>query len=284
MRYDIAILIVLFTAILVPFPGCKPTPDNAAPDAPSVARRDESASHGPQAPAAGPQNRTPAPDSPDDGGVSADDLFAAGRYADALAVYKKRIEQEPANETLLYNAGHCAYLIGQYDDAAESWLALEKLAGDKDLGVKEKLIQAYEKLDQPDEVEKRIAELVRLRQGTKDAEYKQKTSFCRDQFTIGDEQFLAYHHFDFPTGDESRFSAVCAGSDGEAKYWFRFWSSETTNAIAREHGELKDGERLFHIDEYRPDGSKINHLHTTDPLSYREFKKFVTDLFNKPRK
>lgn len=263
--------------VVTVFLGCSATSDDPAQKPPSISRSDNTAATGDQAPATSSQNEASS-ESADDVELSAADLFSAGRYADALAAYKNRIEYEPTNQTVLYNAGQCAYLIGQYDDARASWLALEKLAGDSDLGVKEKLLQTFEQLDQPDEVERRIAELAALRQNTEDLEYKQKKSFCRDQFTIRDEQFLVHHHFDFPTGDESRFTAYCAGREGKTKYLFRFWSSETTNAIAREGGELKRGERLYHIDEYRPNGSKINHLHTKQSLSYREFKKIITGV------
>lgn len=277
---DISIVIV-FTAIAGAILGCDGTRDNGQ-DVLPMPQPDNRASNGNQAPVLDLENGTPAESTDDDTAVSAADLFAAGRYVDAFEAYKNRIKEEPTNQAILYNAGQCAYLIGQYDDAAEAWLALEKIAGDRDLGVKEKLIQTFEQLDQPDEVEKRIAELAEIRQNTEDPKYKQKKSFCRDQFTIGAERFIVHHHFDFPTGDESRFTAYCADGDGKTKFSFRFWSSATTNAIAREHGELKEDERLYHIDEYRA-GSKTNHLHTKNSLSYREFKTIVTDLVNTRR-
>lgn len=282
MRYDITIVIA-FTAIALL--GCNKTSDHAAQADSPIQQRDGSASNRNEEPAAEPTNSTPALDPPDGkDALSAAELFAAGMYSDALAAYRKRLKQEPANQTLLYNAGQCAYLTDRYDEAAKWWLVLEELTGDKDLGVKEKLIQTHEKLDEPDEVARRIAELAGLRKETDDLKYKQKKSFCRDQFTVGDDRFIIHHHFDFPIDDESQFIAYCAGSDGKTKYWFRLWSSKTTNAVAREIGALKNGERLFHIDEYDSSGSKINHLHTKQSLPYRDFKEFVTDLLNERRR
>jgi tetratricopeptide (TPR) repeat protein len=205
---------------------------------------------------------------------SANELYKAGKYAEALAAYKHVLKGKPDDQVARYMAAQSAYLVGEYQEALALWLAVEKAIGDSDLLLKEKLIQTYEKLDDLEEVQRRLNRLLQLRAETEDEAYKRKRSFCRDQFRVGDERFLAHHHFDFPDGDDTCFTIYCLGANNRPKYWFKFWCFASTNQIARELGELKDGERLHHIDEYR-DRSQINHLHTKKQLSYREFKKFV---------
>jgi len=206
----------------------------------------------------------------------ANKLYSAGAHAEALVAYKEVLKANPDDQIARYMAAQSAYLLGEHKEALTLWLEVEKAIGDSDLLLKEKLIQTYEKLDNAKEVQHRLNGLIQLRAETQDEAYKKKRSFCRDQFRIGEEQFLAHHHFDFPKGDDTCFTIYCIGEDNKPKYSFKFWCMASTNEIAREVGTLKEGERLHHIDEYRPEGH-VTHLHTKTQLHYRDFKKRVTD-------
>ncbi len=216
-----------------------------------------------------------------DAKAQAADLFASGKYELALAAYQNRLKTESENQTVLSNAGQSAFMIGKYEIALEMWLKLEELAGADDLGTKEKLIQAYSRLNRDDDVTKRVAELTKLRKETSDEKYKNKRSFCRDQFAVDGQRIIIHQHFDYPD-DEIQYSAYLINdSTGKPDVTFRLWSSKTTNAIAREHGELKDNERFVHIDEYQPDGSKTNHLHSKSGVSFADFKKRISEVVEK---
>ena len=212
--------------------------------------------------------------------VGAAELFAAGEYKLALAAYEERLKTDPENQTLLYNAGQSAFMIGENKIALEKWLALEKLASD-DFVTKEKLIQTYSNLKLDKDVAKRITDLTKLRSTTKDAKYKTKRSFCRDQFLVDEKRVIVHQHFDYPK-DEIEYSAYLVDeATGQPEVTFRLWSSKVTNAIAKEHGELKDDERYVHIDEYQRDGTSTNYYNSKAGLSYADFKKRISEIIKK---
>jgi hypothetical protein len=214
----------------------------------------------------------------------ADGFYNTGSYQEAYEVYLGVVQAETDNEVARYMAAQCAYLLDKNQEAYDLWLTVEESIGDDDLPLKEKLIQACERLDKVDEVQTRIADLARLRMEGDDESYKTKSKFCRDQFKVGKETFYAYHHFDFPDGDDTCFTIYSVGQDGAALYSFKFWCSEVTNEVARSVGTLKVGERLHHIDEYQGK-QHLTHLHTKQEFSYREFKERVVEILNdRPRR
>lgn len=213
-------------------------------------------------------------------GRTAAELAQAGEYAKALEAYEARLKDEPKSVALLYNAGLMGYLAEEYERSAKHWLAMEAVVGDDDPQLKEKIIQVMTKLDKDDEVEDRVEKLHALRKASKDNAFREKPHFCRDQFLINGTRYMVFQFFDFPDGHEVLFKAYEIDDQGDIASTLNFWSSAMTNKIAQEVGELKEGERLYHIDHYKNDGSKTNHLHTKTRLEYKAFKDIVYKVFD----
>lgn len=212
-------------------------------------------------------------------GPTAAELAQAGEYGKALAAYEVLLKDEPKSVVLLYNAGLMGFLAEEYERSLKHWLAMEKIVGDDDPQLKEKLIQVLTKLDKAEEVTDRVEKLHALRKTAKDKAFQQKPHFCRDQFVINGTRYMVFQFFDFPDKHEVLFKAYEIDDQGDIASTLNFWSSDKTNAIARETGELKEGERLYHIDHYRGDGSKANLLHTKKRLAYADFKAYVYKVF-----
>lgn len=218
-------------------------------------------------------------DGPPAEGRTAAELAQAGEYAKALEAYEARLKDEPKNIVVLYNAGLMGFLAEEYERSAKHWLTMEDIVGDDDPQLKEKLIQVLTKLGKDEEVAERIEKLHTLRKTTKNKAYHQKPHFCRDQFVIDGTRYMVFQFFDFPDKQEVLFKAYEIDDQGDIASTLNFWSSDMTNTIAREAGELKEGQRLYHIDHYKNDGSKTNHLHTKTRLDYGAFKEYVYKVF-----
>ncbi|MEM9345736.1 MAG: hypothetical protein AAGB26_03870 [Planctomycetota bacterium] len=213
-------------------------------------------------------------------GPTAAELAQAGKYAEALDAYEARLKDEPENVVLLYNTGLMGYLAEAYERSAKHWLVMEKIVGDDDTQLKEKLIQVMTKLGKDGEVEERVDKLHELRKTTKDKAFQQKPHFCRDQFVIDGTRYMVFQFFDFPDAEEVLFKAYELDDRGNIPSTLNFWSPSITNKIAKEVGDLKEGQRLYHIDHYKEYGSKVNHLHTKTMLDYAAFKEYVYKVFD----
>ncbi|MBI3832239.1 MAG: hypothetical protein HY291_22140 [Planctomycetes bacterium] len=182
--------------------------------------------------------------------VAGDELMEAGKPAEALAKYKLAFEKDPKHQETLYNGGLAAFLSGDFKTAAEWWKRLKEKAPD-DWRLRAKLIQAYQALNDAKARDAERAELFALRAKSKDEDFLHWPSYCRDQLSANGKKVMAFEYFKLE-GDRAmryRFSVLNAEGNKE-EYFISLGSYELTNAVARETGSLKEGERLFHLDGY----------------------------------
>jgi hypothetical protein len=204
------------------------------------------------------------------------ELFSKGDYAAALQLMEDRLNRHPEDLGNRFMVAQTMFLLGDYEGALKHWLEVERGTNGTDLIVKEKLIQAFEATDKPQEVALRVDALLRLHKETDDADYRQKKLFCRDQFTKNGVKFMGFQYFGFPEDGDTQFVIFRLDDKGEIAARFKFWSNELTNVAAKASGSIKGDQRLYHIDEYVK-GAQRNLLHTVKQLSYREFKKAILE-------
>jgi hypothetical protein len=77
--------------------------------------------------------------------------------------------------------------------------------------------------------------------------------YLRDQFQVGVWRVMVVEYFELlgPTAVRYKF-LVHRGQAQSPEYTLSLGSYEITNEFARQRGQLQPGERLFHLDEYRP--------------------------------
>jgi hypothetical protein len=139
------------------------------------------------------------------------------------------------------------------------------------------LVQVYEALESFDERDTERDELLAV-YSQQQADPNRPVHYCRDQFTVRDVAVQAFERFEL-TGDMAVryiFYIFCAG-DKEPTYTISLGSYATTNAYMRQRGTLQPDERVFHLDENRPDGHRSLGFFTGEP-PYDVVKRAVQDI------
>jgi hypothetical protein len=198
-------------------------------------------------------------------------------HTEALQAFQQTLAADPDNRAALYNAGMAAYLAGQPDVSVTHWGRLRALEPD-DWRVRSKLVQAYEAQNRKQERDAERAELFQMRASTQDEELKQAKNYCRDQFAVGDVRIMAFEFFDLEGETPIRYSfdqLDAAGQRVLARY--TLGSYATTNALALETGQIQPGERLFHLDGYKPGKHETYGFMVGEP-GYDEVKAAVVQI------
>ena len=183
-----------------------------------------------------------------------EELFAQGKYREALAVANQRLERDPTNKVVLYNAGLAAYLGGEYKSAVALWLRLKEL-DTNDWRVLAKLVQAYEAAGIAQSRDKMIKELYELRSANTNSDLAQQAFFCRDQFEHKKKKVMVFEHYALVGDRAVKWKFMVLKDDGDEDYVVSLGSYEATNEVSRELGELKKGQRLYHLDGYYNGGA-----------------------------
>ena len=210
-------------------------------------------------------------------------LMQQGRHAEVFQAFKEALEATPHDPNLLYNAGLSAYLSGQFAEAATHWARLKNLVP-QDFGVRAKLVQVYEALQDHSARDAERAELFALRSQVK-GEQAELARYCRDQFQVDSFQVQAFEHFDLVGEMAVRYTFyIFQKADklhpGEQKpaFTLSLGSYAATNAYMRERGKLQPHEHLFHLDEYRPNGHHQTRGFFKNEPPYDVVKAAVVDI------
>jgi tetratricopeptide (TPR) repeat protein len=209
-------------------------------------------------------------------------LMEKRHYAPALAAYQSALAKAPDEPSLLWNGGLAGYLSGDYGAALSLWQRLKKQEP-RDGEVRAKLIQTYQALKKRRERDAERTQLFALRAEAKKhrptAEALKQKEYCRDQFTTAGRQVFAYESFEME-GERARrynFRVFGKGADSE-DFHISLGSYADTNDFMRETGELKAGERIFHLDGYYPRGlHKTFSFFKTEP-SYDQTRLIVEEI------
>jgi hypothetical protein len=124
-------------------------------------------------------------------------------------------------------------------------------------------------------------ELFRLRQSGEDPELGQEEYYVRDEFTILGSLVSALEFFELDGDRAVRYVFEVSGPDStEPEYLISLGSYTATNAIwrATQDPQPAEGERLFHLDGYFPDGTHVTFgMHYPEP-SYDEVRGRVVGI------
>ena len=204
-------------------------------------------------------------------------LAQEGRHAKAFQAFKQALKAAPNDPGLLYNTGLSAYLSGQFAEAATHWTRMKDLVP-QDIGVRAKLVQAYEALEDYSARDAERAELFTLRNQSKSARAK-IARYCRDQFQVKDIRVQAFEHFEL-VGEMAIRHTFYIFQPGEQKpsYTLSLGSYAATNQYMQQRGELQPNERLFHLDEYRPNGQHRAWRFFKNEPPYEVVKATVMDI------
>jgi len=211
--------------------------------------------------------------------LAGDGFMEANKPGDALPLYKQAVAKDPNNEDALYNGGLAAYLTADFKTAAEMWKALKARDLD-DWHLRAKLVQTYQALNDLKARDAERADLFALRGTTKDDSFKKVTQYCREQFSVGATKLMAFEFFELTGEHAMRYRFAILDESGKKEAWYiSLGSYDVTNQVAHETGDLKPGERLFHLDSYAKGGDehKTYDMFKKEP-TYEETRAMVVKI------
>ena len=203
-------------------------------------------------------------------------LMEKGRHKDAIPYLKWAEKEYPDNPDILWNLGIANTETGSHHEALSAWLSYRKASPD-DWLAGPKVIQAQQALG---DIKSRDAELKALyasRESGKNPKLQKADRFCREQFVVEGRKVIAFEYFDpkDPKITYYRFSVL--DQEGKEESYISLGSYKTTVEIARELGELKSNERLYHLDEYQKSTHRTFGFFKQKP-SYDDIRKSVPKI------
>lgn len=204
-------------------------------------------------------------------------LVSMGREAEAAEMFHRAAVLDPTQSIPHYNLGQIHQNQGKYRRALESFQRAVELEPTL-WQARAKLVQLYEALGRPDRRDAERDALFKLRTSGKVASLSRAEFYCRDQFTVGGRRVMTFEYFDLsgPRAVRYVFYVLQPGTQ-KPDYRVSLGSYEITNMIAREQGALKEGQRLFHLDLYRPQGHALYRMFRGEP-KYEEVKTLVGQI------
>ena len=176
---------------------------------------------------------------------------AANQKELGLKAFKRARKLDPTLINAHANIGQVYQDLGKHEESLKAYQGGLKVRPD-DWRIVAKTIQLHQALQQIPQRDKALKQLRKLYDSGK----VDRPLFCREQFKHGGKNIMAFEYFKLEGERAVRYVFhVIDPKTGKSLRRFSLGSYEITNAIAREQGTIKAGQRLYHLDRYDPDGS-----------------------------
>jgi tetratricopeptide (TPR) repeat protein len=206
----------------------------------------------------------------------ATELMGRGQEKQAIP-YLLRVQSElPVDSSVLWNLGLAFAATGQHLKAVETWQSYRRIAPD-DWQARAKLVQSYQALGDTKARDEEVKSLYEYRKNSSDPKVNTAERFCREQGVMGNRSVFVFEYFS-PTGDRQQYVRFCVlNKKGEVDYYISLGSYDSTTEIARELGEIRKNERLYHLDEYTDTQHRTYAIFKTKP-DYDEVRATVVNV------
>jgi tetratricopeptide (TPR) repeat protein len=199
-------------------------------------------------------------------------LARGGKKKTALRYWRRAVAANPRYIAAHYNLGQSFQLAGKHKRALSHFAQVVALAPN-DWRARSKLVQLHQALGQRKARDKARATLMAQHKSGKVAKLARAKTYCRDQFVVSGTRVYAYEHFALVGPRAKRYSFFVG--KGSGRYTVSLGSYPATNAMARESGRLRPGQRRFHLDGYYPGGKHRTFGFFNGEPSYEAIKKRV---------
>lgn len=207
-------------------------------------------------------------------------LSQRGKDDEALEMYRKASTADPKHVTAHFNMGIVLQMKEQYREALAAFMTVVRLNPD-DWRSQAKLIQlhhALSQIHQRDAAREAIFELHRRKK-------VDSPFFCREQFPLGGKKLMVFEYFELKGPRAVRYVFHVLDAEGQkSERRISLGSYEVTNALMRERGSLKKGERIFHLDGYGPKNSHRTYGFFEKEPSYEDVRAMVGEVLSGKRK
>jgi hypothetical protein len=201
------------------------------------------------------------------------ELARSGDFARAIGLADSLANARPDFAQVWWIRGQLFIHEQMPDSAARAWERYRQLEPD-DWRVLPNLIQAYQSEMDSIRRDERRGTLFQLYEEGKDTSLTSQSEYLRDAFVIDTLAIEVYEQFK-PSGDRQVFIwFYLFDSKGKQVANFSLGSFEQDNQFARELGQIKDGERIYHLDFNSPKGHSTYGMYLRKP-SYDSLRRIV---------
>ena len=200
-------------------------------------------------------------------------LLRMNKWEEGIPLLQKAIELNPRNLPAMQNLGLAYQNIGKPAESNRMYEAFLQIEPDN-WRARAKLVQNDQALGDVEARDRERAKLLTMRKEGK----VDQDSFCREQFQVGENKVFAMEYFEL-SGDRAKRYVfhVTDPKSGKTLYRVSLGAYELTDQIAHQTGELKPGERSFHLDGYYPNEHRTFAFFNKEP-SYEETRKLVVEV------
>lgn len=194
---------------------------------------------------------------------------------------KKVIVEQPMEIPVVYQLGKVLFYLEkdvEAEEALDIFLQVVTIEP-SDWRAQAKLIQLYQATNQLKKRDESRDKLFQMRKAGSTGSLLNEQLYCRDQFSVSDDELMVMEYFDMIGEMAKRYSFFILDDTGECcKYEISLGSYDNTNQIAHETGDIKEGVRLFHLDGYYPDGLHKTFEFFKGEPKYDDVRKIVIDI------
>jgi hypothetical protein len=98
--------------------------------------------------------------------------------------------------------------------------------------------------------------------------------YCREQFNVGKTPVIVFEYFELKGERALRYSFQVLDEKGDSAQQISLGSYEMTTLLAREQGQIKADERMYHLDQYTPQSHATLGMFKKEP-TYEETRQQV---------
>lgn len=176
-------------------------------------------------------------------------LTKKGECDKALPIYETVLRAAPGTANALWNAGICAKRIGKYARAA-AFFERMKAVQPGYLPLWSNLVQVHQARGATKARDDARKALIAHIESSADPKTKVRWFYVREWYRVDDREVFVFEYLDLRGKFALRYKFLVKTVD-KPDFVVSLGSYETINAIERDLGRLKPGQRLFHLDAYR---------------------------------
>ncbi len=167
----------------------------------------------------------------------------------AIAMTDSLLQLDSTVLSAYWNVGVWHSLRGEHSEALNAWKAFRS-RDSTDWQVEAKLVQVYQALGDTVRRDSALAGLFAHRLVTKNPQFLEATTFCREQGSLEGRQVMVFQNF-APEGDRKVFvTFYLLGADGRDTARISLGSYDLTTLTARQVGDIGPNDRIYHLDYY----------------------------------
>ena len=210
--------------------------------------------------------------------LSANLLNQTGQFDKALTRWEKVVSLAPQYGKARFNVGIIYQAKGQLEKALSIFQDLHQ-KNPNDWQVVTRLIQTYQVLGRLEARNREIEKLFAMRASNKKSKLAKEARYCRHQWAFEDMWIYAFEYFELAGNESKKYSFMVTEKDKKTlRFEISLGSYAEANQVARQAGEIGQGERIFHLDRYEQDGAHTPLRKLEADPGYDKMQEMVTQL------